>query len=357
MHQQKDPKNKQLNDSIWNEVFEEITSGTEYAIRGNLSEILSFIQLGIEHQSWNLRSQSALAINTVTTKLQSNIEVENLNEILKMLISALSTRYWSGKEKILLSVSSVFINCKLKLNFDNKLVDEMVNCVFKEANKQSSNIDLNYRQSAIRCLGDMVQFSSTHFRDVYFENYWNNFILKFFDDNLQQLIEKDKKRIELQKYLFKKKYLSITEENEVLVEEKIDEKKNEDQSEEDKESEISNMSLKLALLESVGRCWPYGADIQEKYLHSINILLADRLNKETWNNQFLLIKSFEALYMKWSSEFMAKNIDNLVRSIEISSNSVISCIAKTTHSNLKRSGINFLEIIIKILISSKINLF
>ncbi|RNA28279.1 proteasome-associated ECM29 -like protein, partial [Brachionus plicatilis] len=359
MHQQKDEQTKQFGsqqtESIWTEVFEEITSGTEYAIRGNLAEILSFIQLGIEHQSWKLRAQSAMAINTVTSKLQSNIDLDNLNEILKMLISALSTRYWSGKEKILLSVSSVFINCKLKLNFENKFVDDLVNSVFKEANKQGSSIDLNYRLSALRCLGDLVQFSSTHFKDVHFENYWNNFILRYFNEDLEQLIVKEKKRVELQKELFKKKILSISEESEAMVGDKNDERKNKDENEEDKESAAANMNRKLVLLESVGKCWPYGTEIQEKYLYQINILLADNLSKETWNNQFLLIKSLEALYTKWSSEFSAANIDDLIRSIEVSSNSVINCIAKTTHSNLKRSGINFLEIIIKILNSNREN--
>ncbi len=44
--------------SVWFDVWEDITSGTEYAIRANLSEILNVIKNGFEHQSWNLRIQS-----------------------------------------------------------------------------------------------------------------------------------------------------------------------------------------------------------------------------------------------------------------------------------------------------------
>jgi hypothetical protein len=98
--------------SVWDELFDEIATGTEYAMRSNLSEILRFVKLGLEHQSWKLRIQASLCVCTITSKLQSNIEEEHLNELLIMLISALSTKTWSGKDKLLISVSSVFNNCK-----------------------------------------------------------------------------------------------------------------------------------------------------------------------------------------------------------------------------------------------------
>ena len=45
----------QQTNSIWDDLWEEITSGTEYAIRANLNEILHLIKSGLEHQSWKLR--------------------------------------------------------------------------------------------------------------------------------------------------------------------------------------------------------------------------------------------------------------------------------------------------------------
>ena len=83
--------------TIWDDVWEEITSGTEYAIRANLAEILSLVKTGLEHSSWNLRIQAALAISTICTKLQSNIEVEYLNALIQMLNAALNSRTWTGK--------------------------------------------------------------------------------------------------------------------------------------------------------------------------------------------------------------------------------------------------------------------
>lgn len=83
--------------SVWDEVFDEITTGTEYAIRANLPDILTFVRLGLEHQSWKLRMQAALCVCTVTNKLQSSIDQDRLNELLKMMIAALSVKTWSGK--------------------------------------------------------------------------------------------------------------------------------------------------------------------------------------------------------------------------------------------------------------------
>lgn len=91
------PNNTVQTVSIWVELWEEITSGTEYAIKANLSEILGFIRQGLDHKSWDMRVQSALAICTICTKLQSNIDSEHLNELLSILISALTTRTWNGK--------------------------------------------------------------------------------------------------------------------------------------------------------------------------------------------------------------------------------------------------------------------
>jgi proteasome component ECM29 len=102
----------QQQSSIWDDLWEEITSGTEYAIRANLNEILPLIKLGLDHQSWNQRIQASLAICTICFKMQSNIELKYLNELLSMLIAALNTRTWNGKDKILIAVSCLFSNCK-----------------------------------------------------------------------------------------------------------------------------------------------------------------------------------------------------------------------------------------------------
>ena len=99
--------------TVWDELFDEIAIGTEYAIRSNLSEILNqFIRKALEHQSWKLRIQAALCICTISSKLQSSIDLEQLNTLLRILINALNTKTWNGKDKVLISVASLFNNCK-----------------------------------------------------------------------------------------------------------------------------------------------------------------------------------------------------------------------------------------------------
>ena len=66
------------------------------------------------------------------------------------------------------------------LNVENQNIDEIMKQIFKEANKQGSNVETSYKVCAMRCLSDLVQFSSNNFKDTYFEQYWSMFILKFF---------------------------------------------------------------------------------------------------------------------------------------------------------------------------------
>lgn len=266
--------------TIWDDVWEEITSGTEYAIRANLSEILALLKIGLEHQSWNLRAQSALAICTVCSKLQSNIDSECLNSIIQMLNSALSTRTWSGKDKVLIAVSSLFINCKLKLSFENPLTDEIIKNIFKEANKQSDNIELNYRVCSLRCLADLVQFGSTHAKDSYFEQYFL-IVKKYFEAEFEEVVKKEKVYHDQLVEQFKNKNRKETGELEAKREKKDDaemmevqpvEKQEKDdkakveKDENDEEEEKKNEAIKLIILETIGKCWPYSTEIQGIYI-------------------------------------------------------------------------------------------
>ena len=102
--QQQQQQHQQQKTTVWNDVFDEITSGAEYAIRSNLAEILELLRMALEHQSWKMRIQAAYAICTVVTKLQSQIDGDSLDLLLKMLIASLTSRTWSGKVYILLKL-------------------------------------------------------------------------------------------------------------------------------------------------------------------------------------------------------------------------------------------------------------
>jgi len=264
--------------TIWENVWEEITSGTEFAVRANLGEILGFVRIGLEHQSWKLRIQSAQAISTICSKLQSNIELTHLNEIMRLLISSLNTRTWSGKDKLLIAITSLFNNCKLKLNFENPLVEEIIKSVFKEANKSGSNIDISYKLGSLRCLADLVEFSSCHFKDNLFEDYWQGFIKTNFSEDFESLVNKEKKYMEKRKMQLNQ--MEIVETDEPKVEENDQEMKDMDQTKEEQnankttitneeerneEEDTNNFNIRLNLLSTIGKCWSYSSDIQGEF--------------------------------------------------------------------------------------------
>ena len=77
--QQLNQQQLQTIQSVWDEVFDEITTGTEYAIRANLAEILGFVKNGLDHQSWKLRIQAALCVCTISNQdVDLGVKYQNL---------------------------------------------------------------------------------------------------------------------------------------------------------------------------------------------------------------------------------------------------------------------------------------
>lgn len=150
--------------------------------------------------------------------------------------------------------------------------------MFKEANKQSSNIDITYKTHSLRCLADLVQFSSTHFKETYFESFWQSFVKKYFDAELEVFTKKEKLRQSQQFHQFKEMNNiadekespgeTATEDVEMETETKESKESNEDK-EEKKEAENEEMVIKLILLETIGRCWPFSTESQGEFLISM----------------------------------------------------------------------------------------
>jgi hypothetical protein len=270
MHQASEKLNDQnegvkQNDStaanVWNDVWEEATSGTEYAIKSHLNDILGLIKAGFDHQSWKIRIQAASALSTVFNKLQSKLDPLVINEILTILNAAFITRIWSGKEKVLLSISSLFSNCKLILKAENEQVLLLIKNIFKEASKQGTNVDPNYKLTSLRCLSDILEYSASNSLDSDFDLYWTTFVEKYFEQDFINLKESEE---------FKKKAESGEDEQ------KSDETKEEDRPiEEIKKLKLSETpetideaakelfdNFKFIILGTIGKCLPYTVEIQ-----------------------------------------------------------------------------------------------
>ncbi len=229
----------------------------------------------------------------------------------------------------------------MKLNFENELVDQILKAVFKEASKQGDNIELSYRIYSVMCLSDLLQFSSAHFKEAYFEQYWSMFVLKIFQTELESLSQKEMLRREQQLEFFKSRLKNDQEMDHESVKtnkddkEDIDkmsvdesaanseksnvEKANAEEKMDDDQKEV-NLNLKIIVLVSLGKSWSFSSDIQgsfillkqlilnqfenisffliEKYLYETILLLGDYLSKITWTNQILFLKSYDYLIEK-----------------------------------------------------------
>lgn len=147
------------------------------------------------------------------------------------------------------------------MKFDNENVDLIFKNVFKEANKDSSNIDEAYRISSLRCLSDLLQFSSSNFKDSDFELYWSSFIERFFQKNFEILGEIEKAIEER-----RKQELEDDSDNRQAALEQIKRIKLTDESQsganDDEDGDKFDSPLKITCLETFGKCWPYSDDIQ-----------------------------------------------------------------------------------------------
>ena len=76
--------------------------GTEAGIRLYLTELTELTQVALQSQSWAMKAEAASAMNTMATKLGSNLGPPQLGHLLNALLSGLSGRTWTGKVSIFL---------------------------------------------------------------------------------------------------------------------------------------------------------------------------------------------------------------------------------------------------------------
>lgn len=144
----------------------------------------------------------------------------------------------------------------MALNFENPLVSEVIKCVFKEAGKSSS--DSVYKTASLRCLTDLVQFSTSQLKDSFFEDYWTSFVLKSFEKELEALRAKEVRQREILKAKLEEREDEPLQE-EAKTSESSKQKEDEDVEMEEKETE---KSTRIIILETMGKCWSYSLELQ-----------------------------------------------------------------------------------------------
>lgn len=111
MHADKTPETQNTLE-IWNEIWAEQSPGSETGIRQNLENICKILQTALESPSWNMKAQAANSVSTIANKLGTTMDAKHRNNLVSILVNGLTGRTWSGKDKLLNALASICSNCK-----------------------------------------------------------------------------------------------------------------------------------------------------------------------------------------------------------------------------------------------------
>jgi hypothetical protein len=143
---------------------------------------------------------------------------------------------------------------------ENEQVLSLIKNVFKEASKKSANVDINYKITSMRCLSDLMQYSASNSLDSDFELYWTMFVEKYFEQDFLNLKNAEELKVEINAEAMQLEN-NITD-NDRPIEEIKKLKLSETKSNDDEENEELFNKLKLIILETIGKCWPYTMEMQ-----------------------------------------------------------------------------------------------
>ncbi|KAJ9587577.1 hypothetical protein L9F63_018959, partial [Diploptera punctata] len=151
MHANKAPEDRSV--ELWEEVWHEVTPGTESGIRQHMAEICETLEVALQSPSWTMKAQAAKAISTVAMKV-GTLTTENRNSLIGILVAGLSGRTWNGKDNILKALATICTRNKLELKKEesSSLVDNVLDAMLKECRKE----DPSYKQEALKAYGDIL---------------------------------------------------------------------------------------------------------------------------------------------------------------------------------------------------------
>jgi len=157
--------------------------------------------------------------------------------------------------------------------------------------------------------------------DSGFEQFWSAFFRVYYDETIESLKQKEAQRYQqqLDSIVDKTENVSLGTDEEIKTQQTVEEETVVDPALE---------KLKLVCLETIGKCWAFTAEVQEKYLYDAILVLSDGLGRLAWGEQLKIIKSFQTLFDRWNIELVDKNVDMIIKSIEVACLSIISCIGR-----------------------------
>lgn len=308
MHEKKEEKSKVRDEmSIWEEVWLEITPGTEGGIKLYLSEIVQLLQETLQSQSWTTKAQAAAAMSTVADKLGSNLGPPHLGNLMSALLIGLQGRTWAGKEALLHALQVVCTSCSDSLkevtdgseNFIPKVVDALL--------RESKKENLTYKLEALKCLGEVLEkFSVDKFYDVF---------------------------TILSPALIKEEKMEVDGEEE---EEKIS-------------SELKQTQL-VCYITVLGQAWPDNVTTQDEYCEKIGCLLCESLKGNTWKIQEALLKTIHKYLTRWHNikaiETLTSREATTVMLLEKVLSSISPCLGNIKYTVIRSEALTVVDLIL-----------
>ncbi|KAG1680273.1 Proteasome adapter and scaffold protein ECM29 [Nymphon striatum] len=240
--------------TIWEDVWIEMTPGTEAGIRIYLNEILQIVQRGLDSQSWSLKSQSGRSVCTIAEKLSSNLPSSYFHKVMNIFLCSLSGRTWSGKETLLQAIAALSVNCKnawsdADANEDiNETVPKItvVEALMKECRKDN----IVYKLQALDALADVLYSLNI---DYFSETY----------SVVLPLIQNVDKR-------------------------------------DDDDGKESQSNLTLSCFKILGRIWPNTTSTQDQFQVEYCKLLVSHLEVSTWKTQVAILSCLNNFVDRWN---------------------------------------------------------
>lgn len=306
MHEQvpEEEKSKSPEDSlsIWDEVWLEVTPGTEAGIRLYIQEIVQILRESIESQSWKTKAQAALAMATVASKLQAQLGPPHLGNLLSALLVGLQGKTWTGKEALLQAVQTVCTSCRKSIEKEETegqpSISQVVEAVMKECRKER----LAYKLEALQCMGSILEeYKLDHFKEMW-------------DILTPTLLKKDK-----------------------------DDKEDED---DDIKPEQKQNQL-LCYYDVLGQAWPCSRPTQDEYSQRFHELLCSSLPRNTWKIQTSLLKTTHK-FLDRHCCFCVKSIsENPTHSralVEKTLEVVIPCMENLKYTVIRTEALNVIKL-------------
>ncbi|XP_055592523.1 proteasome-associated protein ECM29 homolog isoform X3 [Uranotaenia lowii] len=302
---------------LWQDLWHDINTG-DAGLRMNLTAILEILESKLNDPSWLLKAQAGNAINTLATKLSSNLEDPVRLKLIELVLSNVSGRTFQGKEKLLQALASLCKNLKKDTNHYVQIIDALM----KECRKEEPV----YRTHALKALGNALEeLKEDRFEEVY------NMVWYLLDK--QDLSDGDKDG-----------------EKEVLT------------SDEKNKQMLIFVNLKETVCETLGKAWPeQSIETQTKYQVKFVEKCVQCLKLNTRQVQICLLQALgrflDRLHLLRKDELSVEENKEKKAKVDSENDEVLQKVCKTVlsavvevagipHTGLKKEALNIMLILI-----------